>query len=217
MSNDKFVLSVGQAHELELAMNRHGGDWSKQLFHELCHGGVVETGSYLLQIREFLSGNATIQLVDEIVRTSDLSGVQPPEGLHCSIEYNETISFPQYHLFQEVEYWVHESQASSSSPSATGVYQYLKDNQMLDRCLHLKDAVAIQKKGKTFFLKHFQGKSLYFWGSIAEDKDGMLFVPCLGESDYDALEPKIFWERIDQEEMWDCCLTPRVTCRASGH
>ncbi len=86
---------------------------------------------------------------------------------------------------------------------------------MLDRCLRLEDAVAIQKKGKTFFLKHFQGKSLFFWGSVAEDKDGVLFVPSLGESDYDALEPKIFWERIDKEEMPDCCLTPRVTCTVS--
>jgi hypothetical protein len=57
--NDKLMLGVGQAHELEMGFQRH--DWDNALIKQLSEGGNLG------KVREFLLGRAEFKQIEHIV------------------------------------------------------------------------------------------------------------------------------------------------------
>lgn len=86
----------------------------------------------------------------------------------------------EYNIFA-VERCFHESQKVMSVEHDAGIkiYTHLRDTNMLNTCLGLRDLEEIQKKGIVFFQKHFHGDFCVGWKSIAQDIDGNLSVPYL--------------------------------------
>jgi hypothetical protein len=69
MSEDKFILSSGQAHEVELAMNRpENGTWTPELVHALTKGDTLG------KFRDVLLGHAEVTVVDFFRETGELTG-----------------------------------------------------------------------------------------------------------------------------------------------
>ena len=58
------------------------------------------------------------------------------------------------------------------------VYEYLKANDMLRRCLSMADGIAIQEKRVKAFRRSFDGM-VYLWRAIAMDDHGFLNIPAL--------------------------------------
>ncbi len=63
------------------------------------------------------------------------------------------------------------------------IHEHLKSDNLLDSCLSLQDALAIQQLGVETFRKHFKGKAVFFWKSVVRSRNGNLRAPCLVESD----------------------------------
>lgn len=61
------------------------------------------------------------------------------------------------------------------------IYEYLRDGDMIKDCLSLRDLEEIQKKGITFFRKHFKGKFVPGWKSVVRMNNNRLGVPYLYE------------------------------------
>jgi hypothetical protein len=80
----------------------------------------------------------------------------------------------------KLEQWLHDGQKNGY---VTGniIHQHLKDHDMLKDCLGLRDLEEIQKKGITFFRKHFKGKAVFGWKAVVRSRDDNLGVPYLYE------------------------------------
>ena len=59
------------------------------------------------------------------------------------------------------------------------IHQYLKKENLLAKCLDLRDLEEIRKMGPAFFFNSFGSNTVYAWKSIAENKDQKLLVPGL--------------------------------------
>jgi hypothetical protein len=84
----------------------------------------------------------------------------------------------EYNLKKEVEQWLHPKQKVGV---ATGqeIYEYLKKDNALIRCLGLADLLAIKAMGDEVFHELYRGLAVYAWKSVIEDRLGRLYVPCL--------------------------------------
>lgn len=116
----------------------------------------------------------TIVTVDRSVRPAYpnwMDKVMHPE-LECT-------SPAEYDLATQVSLWLHDDQKSGVTTGQT-IYDYLKDNSILESCLGLSDALAIQKLGAEVFQKVFGNNVVYFWKSVVRRRaGGDLRVPCL--------------------------------------
>ncbi|MEK7569844.1 MAG: hypothetical protein AAB515_00135 [Patescibacteria group bacterium] len=90
----------------------------------------------------------------------------------------ENTGSSEYDLTTAVELWLHNDQKRGVTNGLI-IYDYLKKKAMLESCLGLTDALAIQKLGVPAFQKIFGNKTVYFWKSVVRRRDGHLRVPCL--------------------------------------
>lgn len=112
---------------------------------------------------------------------------------------------PELELTGPVEYdlgtintWLHDGQKNGRYMEGYKLYEYLKEKKMLESCLSLRDGEEIQKKGIAVFRKFFQGKAVFLWKSVVQDRNGYLNVPYLYE---DGDEVAVYWYWLDS--IWD--------------
>ena len=82
-----------------------------------------------------------------------------------------------------IDPWLHDGQKNGRYMESNKLYEYLKEQKMLESCLSLRDGEEIQKKGIAVFRKFFQGKSAFLWKSVVQIRNGNLSVPFLIEGD----------------------------------
>ena len=97
-----------------------------------------------------------------------------------------------------VEQWLHDGQKDGKRVKGNEIYDHLKKTDTLKICLGLRDLEEIQKKGITFFRKHFKGKAVFGWAGIVRDSGGHLLVPDLYEDDDEVV---LSWYWTDGD--WD--------------
>lgn len=97
-----------------------------------------------------------------------------------------------------IDPWLHDGQKNDRYMEGHKLYEYLKENGMLESCLSLRDGEEIQKKGIAVFRKFFQGKAAFLWKSVVQARNGDLRVPCLYE---DNVEVVVGWDWLDND--WD--------------
>lgn len=110
-------------------------------------------------------------------------------------DWVKVVMYPELEPTGPVEYdlgtidpWLHDGQKNGRSMEGHELYEYLKDKKMLEGCLSLRDGEEIQKKGLAVFRKFFQGKAVFLWKSVVQDRDGNLIVPCLCEAGDEVVE-----------------------------
>lgn len=90
----------------------------------------------------------------------------------------EYVGPKEYDLKKEVEQWSHPKQ-KEGVVAGKEIYDFLKKNDTLIRCLGLTDLLAIKAKGAEIFHELFRGLAVYGWRSVIEDRFGRMYVPCL--------------------------------------
>jgi len=75
-----------------------------------------------------------------------------------------------YGIEQIVE-WLHDDQ-KKGIVGGTVIHDYLNQHRMRENCLGLADLLAIQNLGTDFFYEHFQGKGVFGWKSVVQDRNG---------------------------------------------
>lgn len=81
---------------------------------------------------------------------------------------------------KDIELYLHPKQKGGWI-EGNDLYQHLKEKNLLEDCLTLKDLQEIQKLGLEEYNKYFKGKWVYGWNSV-RDQLGDLDVPYLYES-----------------------------------
>ena len=109
-------------------------------------------------------------------------------------DWVKTVMHPELELTGPVEYdlgtvdpWLHNGQKNGCCMEGHKLYEYLKENGMLESCLSLRDGEEIQKKGIAVFRKFFQGKAAFLWKSVVQTRNGFLRVPVLFEDDVEVV------------------------------
>jgi hypothetical protein len=95
--------------------------------------------------------------------------------------------------------WLHDGQKNDAKMHGDRIYGYLKSENMLGRCLGLRDGEEIRKKGVRIFRTFFGGRSLFLWKSVVEF-NGDLRVPAIpygGEGDIRWVWLGFDWRSID--------------------
>lgn len=98
------------------------------------------------------------------------------EVLYPKLEATGPTRFNAFNL----EHRLHDDQ-KNGFVSGNKIFEHLKENDMLEGCLGLRDLEEIQKKGINFFRRSSQGKFISGWKSIVRDSGGNLRVPYLVE------------------------------------
>lgn len=130
-----------------------------------------------LALQEFLAGLSVSPIVARVDRS-----IKPQypdfvkDVFHPELECEGPVEF---HLRTGLTPWLHDKQKGGGCTTGNVIFEYLKENGILQSCLNLQDGLAIQAKGIAVFRKLFQGKALPLWKSVVRSDDGNLSVPCL--------------------------------------
>ncbi len=116
-------------------------------------------------------------------------------------DWVKTVMHPELEPTGLVEYdlgavdpWLHDGQKNGRYMEGNELYEYLKEQKMLESCLSLRDGEEIQKKGPTVFRRFFQGKAVFLWKSVVQFRCGSLYVPCLCEGGDQVV---VHWDWLD--------------------
>jgi len=161
MSQDPFILSSAQAHEIEIAMNRpQNGPWTPELVH------LLTKGKQLGQFRQVLLGYATISMVEHVI--------------NCDGD-----PFVPYDLFVE-----EHRKGGSFNWDAAQVGFHLSNSQRKGRVIEgnsLRKELAnkpVLNANVLDFLyanphlipEDWKSKFVFFWGTVYRDRMGTLSV-----------------------------------------
>ena len=61
------------------------------------------------------------------------------------------------------------------------VYRQIRRNDLLERCLGLRDLLQIKRHGIRYYRRHFGKRPVFGWKSVVRDRLGFLYVPYLFE------------------------------------
>lgn len=161
MSND-FTLSVGQAHELELAMNRVGG-WDGALVKTL------STGSKLSDVRDVLLGRADIKPVEHLIDCD----ADPfcPDG--WKVEEHKKSGKVKW-TKELIELYLSAGQQNGKCIQGHELRKELASKPVLNACV--LDYLLAHLE---LIPEEWKGKYVFFWGTIYRYSADRLFVRVL--------------------------------------
>lgn len=175
MANE-FSLSVGQAHEIEQAMNR-AGQWNGALVKELC------SGDHLVAVRELL--------LKQVVLAPKTPSKSPASG--CLVDLNARPFIP---VGWQVEKHV---KGGKFQFDQTKVKLYLENKQKTGTIggHKLRELITKHKpfnanlldwylkpENQKFIPENWKSKVVFFWGTIYRVSGGSLYVRYLSWGGY---------------------------------
>ncbi len=180
MNNDKLVLGVGLAQELEHAFNRNG-------FTSLDEIKELTKGDFLGRVRDVQRGILEIKPIEHIIDLGIPAVI--PQGYNWTVEEHR-IGPPDVKLERKADglyidgkkigFWLSEEQRRKQAVVGNILRAKLKEMPVLnDNVLNylLKNPLLIPEDWK----KDENGNTRYifFWGTIFRSAVGDLFVRCL--------------------------------------
>lgn len=181
MASD-FARHHGLSHKLFTAGDEAGftpASWnmlaeSPELFHSFAD--VIAGRAKIVPIIEATS----VILPDDTLIHVDRS-IRPvyPDWVKLVMHPELEPTGPVEYGLSAIDPWLHDGQKHGRSMKGNKLYEYLKEKKMLESCLSLRDGEEIQKKGLAVFWKFFQGKAVFLWKSVVQNRDGNLNVPYL--------------------------------------
>lgn len=183
MTKSEFSV-VGLAHKVCLAAEAQG--YNPELLNAL-----AEHPSLFRQLLEVQQGRANIvpfekkpePVLDTLIRVSRSIRPVYPDWVVTVMHPELEPTGPAEYDLATIDPWLHDGQKNGRCMEGHKLYEYLKENGMLENCLSLRDGEEIQKKGIAVFRKFFQGKAAFLWRSVVQARNGGLDVPFLCEDD----------------------------------
>lgn len=131
-------------------------------------------------VRKIVSFEKKPEPVPDIIVRVDRS-IRPvyPDWMKLVMHPELEPTGPAEYDLATIDPWLHDGQKNGRSMEGHKLYEYLKENGMLESCLSLRDGEEIQKKGIAVFRKFFQGKAVFLWKSVVQNRDGDFRVPYL--------------------------------------
>lgn len=185
-------LDVDQAGEIKAAFRRergsNGSKWTNERIKALTErrgllGGVLDVLEDRADIVPRLVSGKQLEMSLDTLISVDYS-IRPayPDWVRMVMHPELGLTGPVEYDLGTIDPWLHDDQKNGRSMEGYRLYEYLKDKNMLEGCLSLRDGEEIQKKGLAVFRKFFQGKSVFLWKSVVQGRFGILVVPYLYEN-----------------------------------
>jgi hypothetical protein len=165
MAND-FTLGVGQAHELEMAMNRVGG-WDGALVKAL------STGSKLADVRDVLLGRSEIKPVKHTI-DCDADPFLPEGWKVESHKKNGKLEWDS----EKIQLYLSAGQKDGKSIEGNELQKELASKPVLNA-----NVLAYLLAHPELIPEEWKGRVIFFWGTIYRFSDGSMCVRCLCWSD----------------------------------
>lgn len=159
MANE-FILGSGQAHEIELAMNRVGG-WDRELVQELC------SGNRLSLVREYLLGFSEIRRIEHLVDLDADPFVPNGWSVHTHAKDGPFRFDPI-----KVKLYLPDEQKTGTI-SGYKLRELLAGRRPFNA--NLLDWY-LQPENQKFIPEDWKGKAVFFWGTIYRGSNGELYV-----------------------------------------
>lgn len=193
-----LMLDVGQAAEIKAALRRecgsNGSSWTNEKIKVL-----TERRGFLGAVLDALEGRAAIvphpsmppchsgKIIDRRIRVN--RSVRPVYPDWAATAWTGNDGFmkleaagPSKYDLAKVILWRHDLQTDGHEILGEELYQYLRENQILESCLSLHDGEAIQKKGVDLFRQCFGNKTVLLAKSTLMHRVNCgLDMPCLFE------------------------------------
>ncbi len=131
----------------------------------------------------------------------------PPDAINDNPFGVREVKRPRTYNLTEVGLWQHWCQRRGISVKSDYLLSHLLRNpEMIDGCLDLRDAGDILEMGLEVFLRTFGSSTLFFWASFRRFKDGTKRVPTLSLSFTKPVphELKLEWLHIDRYSIISC-------------
>jgi hypothetical protein len=156
---------------------------------------LAEHPSLFRQLLEVQQGRANIvpfekkpePVLDTLIRVSRSIRPVYPDWVVTVMHPELEPTGPAEYDLATIDPWLHDGQKNGCCMEGHKLYEYLKENGMLESCLSLRDGEEIQKKGIAVFRKFFQGKAAFLWKSVVQTRNGFLRVPVLFEDDVEVV------------------------------
>lgn len=172
-------------------MYDHGKFW------QTCFAQTTQNGVHLVTLlpEESSTTRICVNRSVRLVTRTYLSRGQ--KALHPELEHTGPIVYG----LEAISLRFHPRQLYGSRFTIGGneLYDYLKKQRLLNRCLSLHDGEAIQKKGLAVFEKFFGDQVCILWKSLAHGHRGSRNVPYLYRDKNSSLV--IGWRSLDRH--WD--------------
>ena len=164
MLKDAFVLSGGQSHEIEMAMNRPGnGPWTPALVQEMCKGDTFG------RIRGVLNGLAEIKPLEHAIDL-DATPFCPSD---LTVEEHQKGGIFRWDP-AKVQLYLSKLQSKGKVIGGHDLRKDLAGKSVLNACL-----LDYLLKNPHLIPEEWKGKAIFFWGTIYRYLDGDLCVWCL--------------------------------------
>lgn len=172
MSDNFTFSSAGQVHELELAMQRAGG-WTPALVKKMC------VGDFMSQVRDMVVGRVEIVPVERLVDL-DADPFLPSGwvGVECHMKGGKVIIERRGEdLFvngRRVGLHLSRCQMIDMVDEGHLLREYLSNKDVLNA--NVLDYLLVHPR---LVPEKWQGKKVFFWGTIYRSPDNLLYVRCL--------------------------------------
>jgi hypothetical protein len=130
--------------------------------------------------------------LDTLIRVDRSIRPVYPDWMKTVMQMDLELTSPVEYDLGTIDTWLHDGQKNGRYMEGHKLYEYLKEKKMLESCLSLRDGEEIQKKGLAVFRKFFQGKAVFLWKSVVQDRSGHLYVPYFYEG-VDGVVVDWFW------------------------
>jgi hypothetical protein len=160
MSEDKFILSGGQSHELEMAMNRgENGVWTPALVHLLTKGDTLGL------VRQVLLGHASISVVEHLI-DCDADPFNPWSKDGWTVEEHQKSGTFKWDSSQ-VELYLSRDQTSHQCIEGHKLRRKLAKKLVLNA--NVLDSLLANPH---FIPKEWKANHVFFWGTVYRNRDG---------------------------------------------
>ncbi len=161
MSQDPFILSSAQAHEIEIAMNRsQNGPWSPELVH------LLTKGNQLGQFRQVLLGLASITVVSHVI-DCDADPFVPDDW---SVKEHQKGGSWKWDS-SNVTLWLADGQKNGKFVGGSKLRKELARKPVLNA--NVLDYLLMYTG---LIPEEWKRKYSHFWGTVYRDRDGFLYV-----------------------------------------
>lgn len=136
--------------------------------------------------------------LDTLIRVDRSIRPVYPDWVKTVIHQKLELTGPVEYDLGIIDPWLHDGQKNGRFMEGNKLYEHLKEKKMLEGCLSLRDGEEIQKKGLAVFQKFFQGKAVFLWKSVVQNRVGDRNVPYLAENDDQVV---VYWHWLGHD--WD--------------
>jgi hypothetical protein len=165
MSQDGFILSSAQAHEIEIAMNRsQNGTWTPELVH------LLTKGNQLGQLRQVLLGHASITVIENII-DCDAEPFNPWAKDGWTVEHDKGGQFKWDREAQKDALWLAKGQQNGKWMKGHDLYKEVAKKHPLNA-----NVLDFLLANPHLIPEEWKGKYIPFWGTRYRYRGEDLYV-----------------------------------------